>query len=178
MITWMLRRAKRRLFWKGRRLLIAAALPLVAGASFVQVSDFLPDMPGLSGVMPAFAQSGVARTVEGRVTRVRDIDTIVVAGTAVRLNGVDGPELDTQAGREARAWLVRQIDGRQVRCDLDGSRTHDRFVGICYLEGQDIGAMAISAGHALDCPRFSGGRYRHLETPASRSRLSRASYCR
>ena len=49
-------------------------------------------------VQPALA----VRTIEGRVTVVRDVDTIIVAGTAVRLNGVDGPETSTRYGREAR----------------------------------------------------------------------------
>lgn len=38
-------------------------------------------------MQPALAD----RTIEGRVTVVRDVGTIIVAGTAVRLNGVDGP---------------------------------------------------------------------------------------
>ncbi|MBK1637411.1 hypothetical protein CKO19_17085 [Rhodovulum adriaticum] len=44
----------------------------------------------LAGLLagPAAAE----RVIEGRVTVVRDVDTIVVAGTPVRLNGVDGPE--------------------------------------------------------------------------------------
>lgn len=47
------------------------------------------------------------RTIEGRVTVVRDVDTIIGAGTAVRLNGVDGPETSTRYGREARAFMTR-----------------------------------------------------------------------
>jgi micrococcal nuclease len=46
------------------------------------------------------------------------------------------------------------------------------------LDGQDIGAIAVANGHALDCRRYSGGRYRDLETPAARSRIQRAGYCR
>lgn len=109
--------------------------------------------------------------------QVRDADTIVVSGTPVRLNGVDAPELGTQAGRDARRWMVNYLSGRAVECDLNGDRTHDRWVGVCYADGQDIGAAVIAAGHALDCRRFSGGRYAHLETAAARSRLRRAGYC-
>lgn len=53
---------------------------------------------------PAFAD----RLLEGRVTVVRDVDTIVVAGTPVRLNGLDGPETSTRVGREARAFMIHQ----------------------------------------------------------------------
>jgi endonuclease YncB( thermonuclease family) len=117
------------------------------------------------------------RIIEGRVTVVRDVDTIVVGGTPVRLNGVDGPETSTRAGQNARAFMTRLVRGEIVTCDLNGERTYDRWVGVCYLGEQDIGAIAIANGHALDCPRYSGGRYRDLETPAARSRIQRAGYC-
>ena len=109
--------------------------------------------------------------------QIRDADTIVVSGTPVRLNGVDAPELGTRAGRDARRWMVNYLGGRSIECDLNGERTHDRWVSICYADGEDIGAALIAAGHALDCRRYSGGRYAHLETPAARSRIRRTSYC-
>lgn len=122
---------------------------------------------------PAFAD----RMIEGRVTVVRDVDTIVVAGVPVRLNGLDGPETSTRIGREARAFMNRLVRGETVICQLNGERTHDRWVGVCFLDGQDIGAIAVANGHALDCARYSGGRYRGLETPEARSRIGRAGYC-
>lgn len=117
------------------------------------------------------------RAIEGRVTVVRDVDTIVVAGTPVRLNGLDGPETSSRIGREARAFMNQLVRGETVTCRLNGERTHDRWVGVCFLDGQDIGAIAVANGHALDCARYSGGRYRGLETPAARSRIKRAGYC-
>lgn len=122
---------------------------------------------------PAFAE----RVIEGRVTVVRDVDTIVVSGTPVRLNGLDGPETSTQVGREARAFMDRLVRGETVTCRLNGERTYDRWVGVCFLDGQDIGAIAVVNGFALDCRRYSNGRYRDLETPAARSRIRRAGYC-
>lgn len=109
---------------------------------------------------------------------VRDADTIVVDGTPVRLNGVDAPELKTKPGQDAKQWMVAYLSGKPVSCDLNGERTYDRWVGVCYADGQDVGAAVIAAGHALDCRRYSGGRYGHLETPAAKSRLRRAKYCR
>ena len=122
---------------------------------------------------PAFAD----RILEGRVTVVRDVDTIVVAGTPVRLNGLDGPETSTRIGREARSFMTRLVRGETVTCQLNGDRTYDRWVGICFLDGEDIAAIAVANGYALDCRRYSGGRYRDLETPAARSRIRRAGYC-
>ena len=63
--------------------------------------------------------------------QVRDADTIVVDGTPVRLNGVDAPELGTKAGQDAKRWMVNYLRGKEVRCDLNGERSYDRYIGIC-----------------------------------------------
>ncbi|WP_170545316.1 thermonuclease family protein [Ruegeria arenilitoris] len=109
---------------------------------------------------------------------VRDADTIVVDGTPVRLNGVDAPELDTRSGQDAKRWMVNYLRGKSISCELNGERTYDRWVGVCFADGEDVGAAVIAAGHALDCSRYSGGRYKNLETRSARSRLKRAKYCR
>ena len=105
--------------------------------------------------------------IEGRVTHVRDVDTIEVHGLPVRLNGVDG-----------KRWMQKQVLRKPVRCWLTGAKTHDRWVGTCHDSAdRDIGALAIAAGMARDCPRYSGGRYTAFETAESR-RLPRHGYCR
>ena len=126
----------------------------------------------------AFAFNASAQEISSSRIHVRDIDTIVVGGTPVRFNGVDGPETSTAAGREARRWLERFLKGKTIACILNGQRSYDRMVRTCYVDGEDLSATVIAAGHALDCPRYSGGRYAHLETPAAKSRLPRAPYCR
>ncbi|MGR3713631.1 MAG: thermonuclease family protein [Shimia sp.] len=108
---------------------------------------------------------------------VRDADTIVVDGTPVRFQGVDAPELKTRAGQDAKRWMVNYLRGAKVNCELTGERSYDRYIGVCYVGKQDIGAAVIKAGHALDCQRYSGGRYRHLEQPSAKSRIKRAGYC-
>lgn len=74
--------------------------------------------------------------------------------------------------------MIDLVNGRRVRCELNGEKTHDRFVGVCYLDDQDIGAAVIKAGLALDCPRFSGGRYKDLETAKAQQRIMLPGYCR
>ena len=122
--------------------------------------------------------ANAVQTVSGKVTKVRDADTVVVRGVPVRLNGVDAPENGTQAGNEATAMMKRYLRGKTLTCDLNGDRTYDRWVGVCFTEdGQDIGAVMIANGYALDCRRYSGGRYRDLEPAGARSRLPQARYC-
>lgn len=123
-----------------------------------------------------------ATTLEGKLVHVRDADTVEIATSrgriAIRLNGVDAPELDERGGLAGREWMRRTYGNDVLRCELNGDRTYDRWVAICYdREGIDIGAAVIAAGHARDCPRFSGGRYRQFETAASRAIPSKR-YCR
>jgi len=72
----------------------------------------------------------------------------------VRLNGVAAPELNEPVGQEAKQFMVELVAGKAVRCDLNGERTYDRVVGVCYLNEQDIGASIIAAGlvSAIQCP--------------------------
>jgi endonuclease YncB( thermonuclease family) len=72
--------------------------------------------------------------------------------------------------------MRRLVEGRVVTCELTGERTHRREVGVCYRDGQDIGAAVIEAGLARDCPRFSRGRYAELERPMAKG-LPLPSYC-
>lgn len=125
----------------------------------------------------ALASPALAGETISGPARARDADTLVVAGIPVRLNGVAAPELSEPGGAEATAAMVRMIAGRIVTCELNGQRTHDRMVGICYVDGVDVGEAIIAAGFARDCPRFSKGRYQHAETEASR-RQPFPAYCR
>ncbi|SMP10292.1 thermonuclease family protein [Shimia sagamensis] len=109
--------------------------------------------------------------------QVRDADTIVWDGTPVRFQGVDAPELKTRAGKDAKRWTVNYLRGKKVSCDLTGERSYDRYIGVCYADGKDIGAAVIAAGHALDCARYSGGRYRQFEQASAKNRIKRAGYC-
>jgi len=122
--------------------------------------------------------ANAAQTLSGKVTRVRDADTVVVKGVPIRLNGVDAPENGTRAGNEATAAMKRYLRGKTLNCELNGVRSYDRWVGVCFtVEGDDIGAVMVANGYALDCRRYSGGRYRSLEPAGARSRLPQAGYC-
>jgi endonuclease YncB( thermonuclease family) len=74
-------------------------------------------------------------------------------------------------GPQSRAFMTDLIMSMRVRCELNGEKTHDRFVGICYLNEQDIGAKVIGAGLGLDCSRFSGGRYAEYELKGAAARM-------
>jgi len=39
--------------------------------------------------------------------------------------------------------------GKPIFCDLNGKKTYDRFVGVCYLNDTDIGIRIIEDGLAI-----------------------------
>lgn len=133
---------------------------------------------------PIAAPSGnVARgqpgPLAGRVTHVRDRDTIEVAGRAIRLNGLTCDERDTPLGdaatRHLRDLALREV----VTCRLNGERTYDRDVGRCALpDGRDIGAVMIEAQLCGRCARYDPrGDYVAVQREAGRFQGSYPRYC-
>jgi endonuclease YncB( thermonuclease family) len=99
------------------------------------------------------------------IARARDGDDLAFGRVAVRLQGIAAPEWRPGArepGGEA-AWHSLQsiADGARVTCHLDGTTAGraGRPTVTCFLRGTDIAALQVRAGHARDCPAFSGGRY-------------------
>ena len=85
-------------------------------------------------------------TLTGKVTYVRDGDTIELGEMTIRLQGLAAPEWNEPGGAESRKAMMALVHGRTVRCQLDGARTYDRCAGICYLEGADISELIVHRG--------------------------------
>ena len=83
--------------------------------------------------------------LSGKVTKVRDGDTIVVADQPVRLAALDCPENGKFGGDAATNLMKRLTDGVTVTCELDGTTTYDRVVGYCSARGRDLGQQMIDA---------------------------------
>lgn len=81
----------------------------------------------------------------GKVTKVRDGDTIVVVDQPVRLAALDCPEKGKFGGEAATNLMKRLTDGVTVTCELDGTTTYDRVVGYCSARGRDLGQQMIDA---------------------------------
>ena len=103
---------------------------------------------------------------------VVDGDTIVIEKTQVRLFGVDAPELDHPYGKKAKWALVALCKGQSVRAEVSEFDQHGRTVAKCYLQdGRDLSAEMVKCGLAIDWPKFSEGKYKHLEAPGVRKKL-------
>jgi len=110
---------------------------------------------------------------------VIDGDTLRFGSQSVRLFGIDAEERREPHGQGATQALRQIVAGAAyVRCVPDGSSTYGRVVVTCYTaQGEDIAALMVRQGHALDCARYSQGRYRHMEPPGVRLRLMQKAYC-
>lgn len=115
--------------------------------------------------LPAFAQE----------VRVTDGDTLKLGSTTWRLWGIDAPEGGQRCRRNDAAYdcgdeataALRRIIGESVPvCRRKDTDRYGRAVGRCAVNGQDIGALLVQEGWALDYRRYSGGRYRPQEALA------------
>ncbi|WDR01905.1 thermonuclease family protein [Devosia algicola] len=93
----------------------------------------------------------------------------------VRLAGIDAPELDHPWGQRSKWALVQLCKGQTITARLKPELSYDRLVAECFLpDGRDLAGELVRIGLALDWPKFSGGKYRHLEPEGARNRLWRA----
>ena len=113
-------------------------------------------------------QVAAASILIGTVTHVRGGDSIIVDDTPVQLQGIAAPGLRQPGGEKAKAFLVQQVLGRDVRCELTGESSAGGMIGICYWRQTDIGQLVVQHGLARDCPRLSNGRYAKHETKAGK----------
>jgi len=114
------------------------------------------------------------QVIQGRCWVV-DGDTIVINDTSIRLAGIDAPELDHPWGKRAKWAMVELCKGQVITARIKPEQSYDRLVAECTLpDGRDLAAELVKSGLALDWPKFSGGKYRHLETTDARKRLWRA----
>lgn len=125
-----------------------------------------------------FSLPANAAELRGTVSHVRDGDTIEVENIPIRLQGVSAPKLDETLGQASKLFMRDLVLGQSVVCQLNGETTHDRFVGVCYLESKDIAVDLIQAGLAIDCPKFSNGMYANYQTAQARTIINLPSYCR
>lgn len=115
---------------------------------------------------------GAPDTVSG-TARVIDGDTLEVAGTRVRLAGIDAPELQQRCrdgapcGWQARQHLAGLIlgHGGRVRCTIEGADIYGRSLAACRVGPHDLGEAMVRAGHAIPWEPRGRSRYEPLRRP-------------
>jgi endonuclease YncB( thermonuclease family) len=115
----------------------------------------------------------------GTVTWVVDGDTVRVRPlvgnlrpVAVRLNGIDAPEICQKGGVAARDALQRQLKGQRVRVHSEAHDRYGRVLGRLDVDGQDPAARLVSLGWAWAYEYRTGhGPYAAQQRQAERLNL-------
>jgi endonuclease YncB( thermonuclease family) len=120
---------------------------------------------------PSFAQDRIC----GRA-QVKDGDSVIISGVEIRLHRIDALELGQVCRRaNGQAWACGQAAKLEMQRLLQGevccerkqaANSHSRVVMRCMAAGRDVGRELVTAGLALDCPRFSRETYKVDEAGA------------
>lgn len=103
--------------------------------------------------------------VPGTVLRVIDGDTVVasldlgwdftLAKATIRLAGIDAPELKTDAGKAAAAFLRGLLPaGTAITVTSHSRDKYGRVLGAVTAAGRDVATSLLGAGHAV---AYTGG---------------------
>ena len=97
--------------------------------------------------------SGPAEVIDG--------DTIKIATTTIRLNGIDAPEMDQALGNWSRIVLVDAIRGRELVCAWDEVGRYGRPLATCapVLESGRVSSVSINGKMVRAGAAAAGLRY-------------------
>lgn len=97
--------------------------------------------------------------------RIIDGDTVEIAGTRIRLQGIDTPETDQvcftatgehdPCGVRARDALATRYGGKPWTCTITGTDRYNRSLGSCTAGGEDVQGWLVREGLALSFVRYS-----------------------
>lgn len=126
----------------------------------------------------AFTAPAAARSFQGVVSHISDGDTLWVrpasggAPRAVRLQGLDAPEICQSHGKQSRDALSSRVLHQPVVVNSRARDSFQRTVGRVSLGGHDVGAWMVGRGHAWSY-RYRGkpGPYAAQESQARSGRL-------
>ena len=112
-------------------------------------------------------------TITGKVTRIIDGDTVVLAtGAKVRLADIDAPERNQPHGKEATTALSGMILGRTVTVTFRKKDRYRRIIGTIRLNDTSINERMLTLGHAWWYRKYS--KSKHYATLETNARCSRA----
>ncbi|WP_051388575.1 thermonuclease family protein [Hyphomicrobium nitrativorans] len=137
--------------------------PLSSAVLFLVAAGLLA-LPSAVSSRTADTAESETSVVSGRA-KVLDGDTIEIAGTRIRLEGIDAPESAQMCsrkgtglwpcGKDATEHLKRMTSGRHVACDDVGEDRYGRTLGWCTVDGLDINAEMVRSGFAWAFVRYS-----------------------
>lgn len=138
-------------------LALALAIPAAIWGGTLASTPGMSPAPYRAAVQGEPAVQGLARVLDG--------DTIDIAGTRIRLEGIDAPEGGQdcaragggtwRCGQAASVELQRLIGRAVVRCESHGTDRYGRMLGICFVGATDINAEMVRRGFAWAFAKYS-----------------------
>ncbi len=130
----------------------------------IMVAVAVAGMAGVQDLLPGGGNS-VKTTIDG-VPRVVDGDTLEVAGTKIRMHGMDAPEsaqkcLDGSGrgyacGTRSTAHLRSLVAGGNVSCKVYDTDGYGRQVSECFTpSGESLNATMVEDGWAIAYREYS-----------------------
>ena len=146
---------------------------LIALASVFSVCCSRQPERKITPAQPATAPAG-RQTLNGRVVRVADGDTITVLDATntqhrIRLEGIDAPESHQAFGTQSRKSLSEMVFGKDVTIVYEKTDQYGRLVGKILLDGKDVNLEQVKAGMA-----WHYKEYQKEQTPEDRELYARA----
>ncbi len=131
--------------------------------------------------LPIATRHSVGKSIMGRAS-VIDGDTIRIKGRKIRLHGIDAPEANQtctdskgrhiRCGSESTRYLRRILrSGGTIDCKFVNWDRYGRFVGDCHSrDGKSLAVTMVSAGYAVDWPKYSRWAYSSYQRKAKANR--------
>lgn len=126
-----------------------------------------------------------AETLEGKIVRIVDGDTLVLLDASntqhrVRLSGIDTPERGQPFGRRASQNLARLAGAKPARLEWYKKDRWDRLIGTVWVQSPDAQCQGAECPKTLDIglAQITQGlawhfkRYAHEQPEAERERYS------
>ncbi|MDA7606088.1 thermonuclease family protein [Pelagibacteraceae bacterium] len=96
---------------------------------------------------------------------VTDGDTIKILNNKIRLHGIDAPEKKQKCTKNTKNYncgvvatemLIKKISGNIVKCFTQKNKDrYNRFIGVCFVEQDDINKWMVRNGYAVAYKRYS-----------------------
>ena len=149
-------------------------LTLVFISALFSVAQQTTPRPTPQLSQPPVAGNNLQLTIEGKVIRVHDGDTVTVVDQDekkfnIRLQGIDAPELKQPFGSTSQQNLSRMVLGKDVKIVWNKIDKYRRTVGTIMLDGRDVNIEQVKAGLA-----WHFKKYEDEQEPADRISYSAA----
>jgi endonuclease YncB( thermonuclease family) len=136
---------------------VGVAVVALAGGAAWFAGGGRTDLAGITGSITSQLPSFAAKPLQGRAEALSG-ELIRVAGTTVRLAGIEAPDRRQTCGTDRRrvrcgaaaeSALERLVDGRSLSCTLSGTDDSGRPLATCMRGKTDIGAELVRQGRVF-----------------------------